>query len=73
MDPEQRQDILRKVARATHGFVPTDLQSLCTESALLLISRMATGAKDAMIDFSYFERAMKTVRPSGMGEFLSKV
>ncbi|KAI8599465.1 P-loop containing nucleoside triphosphate hydrolase protein [Dissophora ornata] len=73
MDPEQRPEILRRVARATHGFVPTDLQSLCTESALLLISRMATGVTDAMVDFSYFERAMKTVRPSGMGEFLSKI
>ncbi|KAF8929469.1 hypothetical protein BGZ58_008924 [Dissophora ornata] len=34
---------------------------------------MATGVTDAMVDFSYFERAMKTVRPSGMGEFLSKI
>jgi len=57
----------------THGFVPTDLQSLCTECALLLISRMAAGTKEAVIDHSYFEQALKVVRPSGMSEFQSKV
>ncbi|KAG0322577.1 hypothetical protein BGZ99_003233 [Dissophora globulifera] len=73
MDPEQRPIILRKIAKITHGFVPTDLQSLCTESALLLISRMATGAHHPVIDFSFFEQALKTIRPSGMGESLSKI
>ncbi|KAG0303184.1 hypothetical protein BGZ98_006920 [Dissophora globulifera] len=73
MDPEQRPIILRKIAKITHGFVPTDLQSLCTESALLLISKMATGAHHPVIDFSFFEQALKTIRPSGMGESLSKI
>ncbi|KAG0011385.1 hypothetical protein BGZ80_000724 [Entomortierella chlamydospora] len=74
MDPQKRPEILQKVAKATHGFVPTDLQALCTECALILISKMAAGtASDKIIDFSYFAQALKTIRPSGMGEFLSKI
>ncbi|KAK3828926.1 MAG: P-loop containing nucleoside triphosphate hydrolase protein [Benniella sp.] len=73
MESEQRQTILRRVAMTTHGFVPTDLQSLCTECALLLISRMAAGTKEAVIDHSCFEQALKVVRPSGMSEFQSKI
>ncbi|KAG0324241.1 hypothetical protein BG004_003516, partial [Podila humilis] len=81
MDPIARPTILKKVARATHGFVPTDLQALCTESALQLITEMSSnsGTSDhpfttmATIDFSYFERALKTIRPSGMGEYRTKI
>ncbi|KAF9982701.1 hypothetical protein BGZ65_002578 [Modicella reniformis] len=73
MDPEQRPRVLQKVAKITHGFVPTDLQSLCTECVLFLISRMAAGVKDAVIDYGYFDQALKTIRPSGMGEFQSKI
>ncbi|KAF9181297.1 hypothetical protein BGZ50_005599 [Haplosporangium sp. Z 11] len=73
IDPQQRLEILRKVAKVTHGYVPTDLQSLCTESAVALISRMAEGQKEAVIDFSFFEQALKTIRPSGMGEFQTKI
>ncbi|KAG0202606.1 hypothetical protein BGX28_004922 [Mortierella sp. GBA30] len=74
MYPEQRLGILRKVAKATHGYVPTDLQALCTESAVAMISRNAAGETlHSVIDFAYFEHAMKTIRPSGMGEFQSKI
>ncbi|KAG0359766.1 hypothetical protein BGZ54_009844 [Gamsiella multidivaricata] len=73
MDPGQRPEILLQVSKATHGFVPTDLQSVCTESALLLISRMTAGVKNNMVDYSYFEKALKTIRPSGMSEFQSKI
>ncbi|KAF9205368.1 hypothetical protein BGZ49_004131 [Haplosporangium sp. Z 27] len=73
IDPEKRPEILYKVAKATHGFVPTDLQALCTECALLLISKMSAGAADKTIDYSYFAQALKSIRPSGMGEFLSKI
>ncbi|KAG0351575.1 hypothetical protein BG005_008934 [Podila minutissima] len=82
MDPTLRPIILKKVARATHGFVPTDLQALCTESALQLIAEMSTSGPNnimstatptATIDFSYFERALKTIRPSGMGEYHTKI
>ncbi|KAF9990925.1 spermatogenesis associated protein 5 [Mortierella antarctica] len=73
-DPKEKSETLRKVARATHGYVPTDLQALCTESAVVLISQMASGQGScANIDFSYFEHALKTIRPSGMGEFQSKI
>jgi hypothetical protein len=34
---------------------------------------MAAGTKEAVIDHSYFEQALKVVRPSGMSEFQSKV
>ncbi|KFH72317.1 hypothetical protein MVEG_02608 [Podila verticillata NRRL 6337] len=81
IDPTLRPIILKKVARATHGFVPTDLQALCTESALQLIAEMSTSGSNIMttttptatIDFSYFERALKTIRPSGMGEYQTKI
>ncbi|KAG0244831.1 hypothetical protein BGX31_008508 [Mortierella sp. GBA43] len=73
MDPDERPRILQKVAKVTHGFVPTDLQSLCTQCALALISKMAAGTKDTVIDVSYFEQALKVIRPSGMGEFQSKI
>ncbi|KAF9958170.1 hypothetical protein BGZ72_000777 [Mortierella alpina] len=73
-DPKEKPEILQKVARATHGYVPTDLQALCTESAVALISEMAGGQGSCVnIDFSYFDRALKTIRPSGMGEFQSKI
>ncbi|KAF9429780.1 hypothetical protein BGZ94_009548, partial [Podila epigama] len=83
MKPNERPDILKKVARVTHGFVPTDLQALCTESALQLISEMSPSTSSSRltsgspctrsIDFSYFERALKTIRPSGMGEYQTKI
>ncbi|CAO3563641.1 unnamed protein product [Mortierella alpina] len=74
MDPREKPDILRKVARATHGYVPTDLQALCTESAVALISQMASGqSSSANIDFTYFSNSLKIIRPSGMGEFQSKI
>ncbi len=74
MDPKEKLGILRKVARATHGYVPTDLQALCTESAVALISQLASGQSTRPnIDYTYFGRALKTIRPSGMGEFQSKV
>ncbi|GJJ73921.1 hypothetical protein EMPS_06279 [Entomortierella parvispora] len=73
LDMGQKADMLTRVARVTHGFVPTDLQALCTQAALQLISKIAAGHKDSMIDFSYFEQALKNIRPSGMGEFLSKI
>ncbi|KAF9135912.1 hypothetical protein BGW39_010727 [Mortierella sp. 14UC] len=73
MDLSQREDILRNVAKVAHGFVPTDLQALCVECALALISQIAAGQPTPVIDMSYFDRALKTIRPSGMGEFLSKI
>ncbi|KAG0060618.1 hypothetical protein BGZ89_012105 [Linnemannia elongata] len=73
MDSSKREEYLRKVAKVTHGFVPTDLQALCIECALALISQMAAGQPTSVVDMSYFDRALKTIRPSGMGEFLSKI
>ncbi|KAF9907353.1 hypothetical protein EC991_011002 [Linnemannia zychae] len=73
MNPSKREDILRNVAKVTHGFVPTDLQALCIECALALISQMAAGQSTRVVDMSYFDRALKMIRPSGMGEFLSKI
>jgi SpoVK/Ycf46/Vps4 family AAA+-type ATPase len=73
MDPSKRENILFKVAKVTHGFVPTDLQALCVECALALIAQVAAGQPTSEVDMSYFDRAVKTIRPSGMGEFLSKV
>ncbi|KAG0375608.1 hypothetical protein BGX24_008872 [Mortierella sp. AD032] len=73
MDSSKREEILRKVAKVTHGFVPTDLQALCVECALALISQMAAGQSTSVVDMLSFDLALKTIRPSGMGEFLSKI
>ncbi|KAG0277516.1 hypothetical protein BGZ95_005808 [Linnemannia exigua] len=73
MDSSKREEILRKVAKVTHGFVPTDLQALCVQCALVLISHMAAGQLTSVVDMSDFDVALKTIRPSGMGEFLSKI
>ncbi|KAF9298746.1 hypothetical protein BGZ88_004953 [Linnemannia elongata] len=43
--------------------------------ALRILSKgmMAAGQPTSVVDMSYFDRALKTIRPSGMGEFLSKI
>ncbi|KAG0265979.1 hypothetical protein DFQ27_000229 [Actinomortierella ambigua] len=70
---QDRCKILERVANVTHGFVPTDLQALCTEAALILVSRVARGERNARIDLSSFTHALKSIRPSGMGEFQTKI
>ena len=67
-DPSNRNQILDKVSRVTHGFVPSDLQSLCTQVVLQLIHQ-----KQDLACFSHFEDALKIVRPSNMSEYASKV
>ena len=67
-DPSNRDQILDKVSRVTHGFVPSDLQSLCTQVVLQLIHQ-----KQDLACFSHFENALKIVRPSNMSEYASKV
>ncbi|KAF9928778.1 hypothetical protein FBU30_002098 [Linnemannia zychae] len=73
MELIQKETILHNVAKITHGFVPTDLQALCVECALALISQTAVSHTTPLVDMSYFDRALKTIRPSGMSEFLSKI
>ncbi|KAF9581995.1 hypothetical protein BGW38_000798 [Lunasporangiospora selenospora] len=74
--PDQRLEILRRVAKAAHGYVPADLIALCTECALELISLNAKeghGSENKFINYTNFERALKVIRPSGMGEFHTKI
>jgi hypothetical protein len=37
----EKNNIIHKVAQVAHGFVPTDLQSLCREVVLSLVKREA--------------------------------
>ncbi|KAG2214735.1 hypothetical protein INT45_013790 [Circinella minor] len=63
-----RNKILDKVSQVTHGFVPSDLQSLCTQVVLQLIHQ-----KQDLACFYHFENALKIVRPSNMSEYASKI
>ncbi|KAG0237802.1 spermatogenesis associated protein 5 [Actinomortierella wolfii] len=51
---------------------PSANKALCTEAALILVSKVANGERDAKLDLASFMHALKSVRPSGMGEFQTK-
>ncbi|KAI9496440.1 P-loop containing nucleoside triphosphate hydrolase protein [Zychaea mexicana] len=60
--------VLGQVAQVTHGFVPSDLQSLCTQVVLQLIHQKVNVASS-----EHFENALRVVRPSNMSEYASKI
>ncbi|KAI9269269.1 P-loop containing nucleoside triphosphate hydrolase protein [Phascolomyces articulosus] len=63
-----RNQVLDQVAQVTHGFVPSDLQSLCIQVVLQLIHGNLGSAS-----FEHFENSLKIVRPSNMSEYASKI
>lgn len=52
----------------THGFVPSDLQSLSSQAILLLIKN-----KENVLSIDHFLHALTIVKPSNMNEFASKI
>ncbi|OBZ87913.1 hypothetical protein A0J61_04039 [Choanephora cucurbitarum] len=65
---EDRQSILETMSKRTHGFVPSDLQSLSSQAILLLIKQ-----KSECITLSHFQSALTVVKPSNLNEFASKI
>ncbi|KAI8371282.1 P-loop containing nucleoside triphosphate hydrolase protein [Choanephora cucurbitarum] len=56
------------MSKRTHGFVPSDLQSLSSQAILLLIKQ-----KSECITLSHFQSALTVVKPSNLNEFASKI
>lgn len=64
----EKQAILLKVSKITHGFVPSDLQSVCSQVILALIKQ---GRE--YLEMDDFMQALKIVKPSNLNEFASKI
>ncbi|CAG8525498.1 14111_t:CDS:10, partial [Cetraspora pellucida] len=80
---EQKDLILQKVSRMTHGFVATDLQYLCTQVAMQLV-REHTKNNDSdsyedpdsphtPVRLQHFEEILKVIKPSNLNEFQTKI
>ncbi|CAI2182723.1 19265_t:CDS:10 [Funneliformis geosporum] len=68
---EERDLILERVSRSTHGFVAADLQCLCTHVAMELLHENK-GPSGAFFTLKHFEKALKVVKPSNLNEFQTK-
>ncbi|KAI9330121.1 P-loop containing nucleoside triphosphate hydrolase protein [Pilaira anomala] len=65
----ERQNILHHVSKITHGFVPSDLLSLCSQVILSLIKNQT----QQFLNLQDFLNALKIVKPSNLNEFASKI
>lgn len=57
-----------QVSKLTHGFVPSDLQSLSSQVILSHIKR----PEEQYISFTHFKKALEIVKPSNLNEFATK-
>lgn len=65
LDVSDRPLVLERISKVTHGFVPSDLQLLCTQVILELVRQ-----KDASTaSFEQFQRALEHVKPSTLTEY----
>lgn len=65
----ERQSILHHISKITHGFVPSDLLSLCSQVILSLIKNQT----QQFLKLQDFLNALKIVKPSNLNEFASKI
>ncbi|AUV81752.1 AAA family ATPase [Salinigranum rubrum] len=65
---------LDALAARTHGFVGADLESLATEAAMVALRRRESGSAlaDVKVTRADFERAMASVEPSAMREYVAE-
>jgi transitional endoplasmic reticulum ATPase len=66
---------LDRYAERTHGFVGADLQSLVTEAAMVALRRVRAGEvvmHDVTVTRDDFERALASVEPSAMREYVAE-
>ncbi|KAG2201630.1 hypothetical protein INT46_005726 [Mucor plumbeus] len=69
----EKEDILRQVSKLTHGFVPSDLQSLTSQVIFLLMKQQQQQQQENNITFAHFKHALTIVKPSNLNEFSSKI
>ncbi|KAF7725351.1 hypothetical protein EC973_009691 [Apophysomyces ossiformis] len=74
----KRADIIERVSKVTHGFVPSDLQSLCAHIILQLVKEEKNVAvtdlkKPILVHWYHFEHGLKTIRPSNLSEYATKI
>jgi len=67
-----KQSILRQVAQVTHGFVPTDLQSLCRQVVMVLVKQEAQ-QQETVAQLQHFESALQYIKPSNFNENQTKI
>ncbi|KAL1933312.1 hypothetical protein VTP01DRAFT_7402 [Rhizomucor pusillus] len=67
---QDRSVIIETVSKSTHGFVPSDLQNLCTQILLQLVKQGQTPLPT--VSLHHFEEALKIVQPSSMNEYAVK-
>ncbi|CAO3675126.1 unnamed protein product [Umbelopsis vinacea] len=73
-DQAAKQSIVHQVAQVTHGFVPTDLQSLCRQVVLALVKEEALQeTQQAVATFGHFESALQFIKPSNFNEYQTKI
>ncbi|CAO3645125.1 unnamed protein product [Cunninghamella blakesleeana] len=70
-----KESLLKRLAKKTHGFVPSDLQSLCSQIILQLVNeqRLDIDLKHINITWNHIEKALKVVHPSDMNAFTSNI
>ncbi|MFC7046271.1 CDC48 family AAA ATPase [Halobacteriaceae archaeon GCM10025711] len=67
---------LDAIAERTYGFVGADIQALATEAAMHALRRVRDGevdAEDVRVTRADFERALGSVEPSAMREFVAEL
>ncbi|KAI9029876.1 P-loop containing nucleoside triphosphate hydrolase protein [Phycomyces nitens] len=70
---ESQQDkinILTRVSHATHGFVPSDLQSLCMQVVLQAVKEQT---ETTFVTNRHFDTALCLVHPSNFNEYTTKI
>ena len=60
----ERPSVLERISQVTHGFVPSDLQLLCTQVILELVRH-----SDASATLEQFQRALEHVKPSTLTQY----
>lgn len=65
---DERADILSQISKLTHGFVPSDLQSL---SSQVILRHIKQSERDYLL-LNDFKEALTIVKPSNLNEFATK-
>ncbi|KAI8086733.1 P-loop containing nucleoside triphosphate hydrolase protein [Halteromyces radiatus] len=70
---QDRHDILSSLANQTHGFVPSDLSSLCSQIVLQLVRQEIMSKQKSIVQWEHVEKALSVVHPSNMNAFTNRV
>ncbi|KAI8994712.1 P-loop containing nucleoside triphosphate hydrolase protein [Pilobolus umbonatus] len=64
-----KHSLLSYISTITHGYVPSDLQSLCSEVIFQLIKE----DNQDHLSLHHFTNALKSIKPSNLNEFVTKL